>query len=316
MSGITNPLYQWMSSKFNDRYLIMISCILTGLSMMLASISSEIWQLYLTIGVMNGIGSSLLWSPCVQRGLEWFSKRRALALGIITSGVGIGGLVYSNIFTACFQTIGYQNALRIIGATQFLFIAISVVACARLNTPAKKNAPILEFRVFKNKKYLIVFCLHLLCNFALRVPFAYSSSYATKLGLNAWVSGNINAIESASTIAHFAIWFTATTEGSMWAFAALQGLSQGGYMAIIVAIINDYVPLDQADAAIGWALFAWAPGGLLSQPITTYIIGEADGVEPNYRGAIIFSGTIFFVSSCLVLVLRIMRGGYQLFRKI
>ena len=119
-----------------------------------------------------------------------------------------------------------------------------------------------------------------------------------------------------ATIAHFAVWFTATTEGSMWSFAALQGLAQGGYMAIIVAIINDYVPLDQSDAAIGWALFAWAPGGLLSQPITTYIIGEDDGVEPNYRGAIIFSGAIFFVSSCLVFVLRIMRGGCQLFRKV
>ena len=131
--------------------------------------TAQIWQLYLTIGVMNGISGSLLWSPCVQRGLEWFSNRRGLALGIITSGVGIGGLVYSNIFTACFQTIGYQNALRIVGATQFLFIGISVVACTRLNTPAKKNVPILEFRVFKNNKYLIVFCLHLLCNFALRV---------------------------------------------------------------------------------------------------------------------------------------------------
>lgn len=155
--------------------------------MMLASIASEvitymvsllsiktrnfqIWQLHLTIGVMSGVAGSLVWSPSIQRGLEWFSKNRALAVGIITSGGGIGGLVYSNIFTACFQTVGYAWGLRIVGFTQLLLMGISVVACARLNPPAKtKNVPILELRVFKNKKYLIVFCLHLLGNFALRV---------------------------------------------------------------------------------------------------------------------------------------------------
>lgn len=129
----------------------------------------QIWQLYITIGVMSGLSASLLWTPCLQRGLEWFSERRALAVGIITSGVGIGGLVYSNIFTACFQTVGYAWGLRIVGFSQLLLIGISVVACVRLNPPAKKDVPILELRVFKHKKYLIVFCLHLLSNFANRV---------------------------------------------------------------------------------------------------------------------------------------------------
>lgn len=126
--------------------------------------------------------------------------------------------------------------------------------------------------------------------------------------------GILSALIAA--IAHFAIWLTATTEASMWAFAVLQGIAQGGYMAIIYALINDYVTLDYADAAIGWALFAWAPGGLLSQPITSYIIDRGNGVEPDYQGAIIFSGMIFFVSACLVLMLRIMKGGFRFFLKI
>lgn len=170
------------------------------------------------------------------------------------------------------------------------------------------------------------------------------SSYAERLGSNPWVTGNINAIASAclaigkilmgyladrigrlnvgilcaslATIAHFAIWLTATTEASMWVFAVLQGISQGGYMAIIYSLINDYVPLDLADAAIGWALFAWAPGGLLSQPITSYIIDRGNGIKPYYQGAIIFSGLIYFLSACLVFILRIMKGGLQIFQKI
>lgn len=46
LCGITNPFYQWMSSKFNDRYLILIACIFSGLSLILASITNEVGFIY------------------------------------------------------------------------------------------------------------------------------------------------------------------------------------------------------------------------------------------------------------------------------
>lgn len=54
-------------------------------------------------------------------------------------------------------------------------------------------------------------------------------------------------------IVHLAIWLTATTSASVWAFAVLYGWFGGGYIAMITAVIVQVVGLDQIEGATGWA---------------------------------------------------------------
>jgi hypothetical protein len=48
-----------------------------------ASFANELWQIYLSQGLLFGIGGALAWHASVSLPAQWFNKNRALATGMI-----------------------------------------------------------------------------------------------------------------------------------------------------------------------------------------------------------------------------------------
>ena len=57
-----------------------------------ASFATQIWHLYLSQGVLIGMGIGAIFIPSVQVLPQWFLKRRSLAGGLASAGSGFGGL--------------------------------------------------------------------------------------------------------------------------------------------------------------------------------------------------------------------------------
>lgn len=93
--------------------------------------------------------------------MTWFSSKRAVALGISMSGIGFSSIAFTNIATACFQTVGYRWALRVFGFIALVLCAIGAVLCIKLN-PRPKSAviPLLDISVFKYKQFVILIVAH------------------------------------------------------------------------------------------------------------------------------------------------------------
>lgn len=111
------------------------------------------------------------------------------------------------------------------------------------------------------------------------------------------------------------IWLTATDSAGLWAFAVTMGIAQGGLNTILVAIIPDCVDSpSKTPAGTGWALFMWTFGLLLGQPLASAIVSRTD--TPDYRGAIIFSAMLVFTMTCLVVAIRLVHSGWNLFKRV
>jgi hypothetical protein len=80
-----------------------------------ASYAKKIWQLYLTQGIMVGIGVGFLFIPSVAITSQWFDKKRSLAVSINSAGVGIGGFIISFATQPMIDNISLAWSLRIIG---------------------------------------------------------------------------------------------------------------------------------------------------------------------------------------------------------
>lgn len=83
---ISGPLYDQGGLKW-----MMISgsiLILVGLFML--SLSTQYYQVFLTQGLAVGIGGGLLYMPTLALVSGRFARRRALALGVVTCGIGFG----------------------------------------------------------------------------------------------------------------------------------------------------------------------------------------------------------------------------------
>jgi MFS family permease len=78
----------------------------------LASLSTRVWHLLLTQGLLFGLGSSLLYYPILSAAPEYFTAHRGSAMGFILSGSGIGGLVFSPLIRALITAIGPRWTLR------------------------------------------------------------------------------------------------------------------------------------------------------------------------------------------------------------
>lgn len=109
---ILGPINQTVIRLMGYRYMLWTGMVLCTAALILASFAKEVWHVFLTQGLLYGLGASFVWFPCIGAPQQWFSKRRGLAVGLAMSGSGIGGLVISNICQAIIANIDYRWALR------------------------------------------------------------------------------------------------------------------------------------------------------------------------------------------------------------
>ena len=57
---------------------------------MMLSLCKEYWQVFLAQGICMGLGAGLLYIPSLALVSIWFDRKRALAMGVVMSGIAVG----------------------------------------------------------------------------------------------------------------------------------------------------------------------------------------------------------------------------------
>ncbi len=113
-----------MIDKHNPRYVTFIGGLIAALGLFLSAYATELWQLYITYSVMIGIGDGFLYIVPVTVISRWFSNKRALAIGIATTGVPISGLFVNPLSAWLIESFGYQSAFI------YLSLLFVIILCA------------------------------------------------------------------------------------------------------------------------------------------------------------------------------------------
>jgi hypothetical protein len=71
---------------------LFVGGVLQLLGIFMMSLSTKWWQLLLSQGVLTGIGGGIFFCPSMGLIATYFSKRRALAVGVVTTGNSVGSL--------------------------------------------------------------------------------------------------------------------------------------------------------------------------------------------------------------------------------
>lgn len=122
--------------KLDYLFILYIGFLLCSLSLLLSSISLNIWCLYLTLGFMYGIGYSFInFFIFTTPYLFIKTKNKNIILGIIISGSGFGGLVLSYLTSFLLDNLELKWTLRILS---FVFFTFSFISILILNFKIKK----------------------------------------------------------------------------------------------------------------------------------------------------------------------------------
>ena len=127
MHGFTSPLVGMIFDRVGPRWVYT-----TGLACMcgaffLAAGLSNLWQFYLFVGGMVGIGVSLTGMvPGSALLARWYRERLSTAIGIAFSATGVGTIIFVPLSQELVGDYGWRLAYRVLGTA--LLILVPVVA--------------------------------------------------------------------------------------------------------------------------------------------------------------------------------------------
>lgn len=119
-AGITAIPLGWLGDRFGPSKVLVGCSFIIGLSLVLTSRVTELWQFYLTFGVLQGLGMG--GSFAISTGLtsRWFVKKRGLAMGFVSAGVGVGTLLGPPISERLINAFGWSSSYMFIGFTAWV----------------------------------------------------------------------------------------------------------------------------------------------------------------------------------------------------
>lgn len=210
---IGGPLAVGWSKTFSPRKVCLVGATLFTAAHILASFGTRLWHFALTQGVLLGLGTCLAYMTSVTVAPTWFGARRGLAMGIILSGTGVGGLVWAPALKACIDAIGYRNTLRLTGAVSFVLNTGAGAAMTwepsrkaqneierRSQTTQRRNifaVPLVDLRLMRTRKFVAQAAGAVFQGAAYYIPVFFFATYASTLGYSDTAGANFIALSNA-----------------------------------------------------------------------------------------------------------------------
>lgn len=116
VSALVSPLVGRLMDRRGPRLVIEGGVLITTAGLLSASLIRAPWHLYATLGVLVSIGCNCMsFSVQSQYLPNWFVRRRALAIGIAFSGVGVGAILILPWLQAIILGAGWRAACWTLG---------------------------------------------------------------------------------------------------------------------------------------------------------------------------------------------------------
>ena len=128
----------WLNRK-GPRVVALTGGALYGLGVFLASFSHDLWWLYLSYGVIGGIGLGLGYIVPVAVLVKWFPDRRGLITGIAVGGFGAGALITAPVATRLIQSVGVLSTFAYLGIA---YLIVTVVTGLFMQNPPDGWKPV------------------------------------------------------------------------------------------------------------------------------------------------------------------------------
>lgn len=115
----------YLVDKGYVKWTIAIGALLFATGFFLTGFVTSPAMLYLTYGLMAGLGQGFAYSGALSNTLRLFPDKRGLASGILTGGMGFAAVIASPIASSLIQSHDAKFAFRVIG---LVYIVIALVA--------------------------------------------------------------------------------------------------------------------------------------------------------------------------------------------
>ncbi|PYI30272.1 MFS general substrate transporter [Aspergillus indologenus CBS 114.80] len=321
------PFVGILFDNFGPRYIVLAGTFFHVFGLMMISISTEYYQFLLAQGLCSPIGTSALFHCSINSISTWFGRRRALALGIATSGASLGGVILPIMLTRLFDQLDFGWAVRICA---FLILFCLVIATCTLKSRLQHRRKPFHFRDFVRPLREVPFLLTTAGTFCffwgMFLPFSFIPSQAQKNGMSASLASYLIPIMNAastpgriippyladlfgrfnlmilmtflSVILVLGVWLPTHGNVPSILFSAFYGFSSGTAVSLAPALVAQISEIREIGVRSGTYFFLVSFAALTGTPIAGALL--PDPLRGSYLklnvfcAVVMFSGVVFY----------------------
>lgn len=117
MPGLMAPLAGQWTNRFGARRVVAVGGLLSGAALALLSVTQSLPQFYAFYFIFSLGLSGMALVPLNTVISKWFQRRRGLALGVIATGLGLGGVLLVPVTGFLIAALGWRGAYTVLGLT-------------------------------------------------------------------------------------------------------------------------------------------------------------------------------------------------------
>ncbi|KAI0653062.1 monocarboxylate permease [Cubamyces menziesii] len=307
---------------YGTKIMIPLGTFICVFSLMMVSLcqKDQAYQVFLSHGVLFGLGIALLFNPAVAVLGHWFRKRRALAIGLTTGGSASGGVILPILLERLIPAVGFGWAVRIVG---FVLLGCLIISCLTIRTRLPLSGHIswrtaIDFGGFKDPRYALASFGAFLLFYGFFIPYFYIQIYANFRGVPPHIAKYLLAIMNATNVPSrilpgyvadkvgpltvfipaaaicsvllLGLWLPSHNTASIVAFAALYGLFSGAFVSLLPTYIASISPREKLGARLGSVYMVVAVASLVGTPTAGALLSKTD--DAHFRNLIIFCGVL------------------------
>jgi predicted MFS family arabinose efflux permease len=312
--GVGSLVAGILSDRIGARRVVGAGSGLLGAALLVSSQIRSAGQLYVAFGILGALGASAFYVPLSATATRWFAARRGLAMGIISSGMGLGIFVVPPSARALITAFGWRVTFAVFGGLTWVVgsVALRYLAdqpedrglrsygAAPASSGARRAPPgenMTAADVLRHPAFWGVALVHFGCCAAHSGPIFHMVAHAMDLGVSKMAAASMLGLSGATSI--IGRLSSGVLADRLGAKPALLGM-----LALQAATLSTYLYADGAVSLFAVALvFGVAYGGAM--PLYALVAREFFGE----RVVGMTFGGIFFIS-CIGMGLGAYGGGF------
>jgi MFS family permease len=293
-TGLGGIVMGQVAERIGIRATVMFGATMIALGLAVSA-TGNLWAMLIGHAVLVGfLGNGALYPPLIVYVSRWFDRRRGIALGVISSGQYIAGMIWPMLLQLGIADLGWRATM--LGFGVIVLVAVPIVALFLRPSPEPLTADFSETGIGARRTVLglhpnlvlaLIAAAAFLCCVPMSIPQGHLVAFCSDIGIAAtqgaamlsvlqgaafvsrvgwgWVADRIGGLKTVllgSSLQAVAIGaFMATQdEAGLFAIAAAYGLGFSGIIPAYVIAIRELYPSREASWRVPSVLFVGMSG--------------------------------------------------------
>ena len=208
--GLGSFVWGALSDRVGTRAVAVAGGLLLGLGLVLSSQVQTLWQLNVTFGVMVGFAVGAFYAPLTSTATKWFTQHRGIAVGLVSSGIGVGILAIAPLARALISAWDWRVALVVIGDLAWLVVVPVALlireprgeaGAAAMGAGARGGRDYAAHQVLTAPQFWAIALTHFACCAAHSGPIFHMVTHAIDQGLGPMTAATAFGVSGFASIA-------------------------------------------------------------------------------------------------------------------